>query len=38
MALAKGEAGADDGEEDNNLFKDEADQWNEDDDENDIIF
>ena len=35
--MAKGEAGADDGEEDNNLFKEEVDQWDEDD-ENDIIF
>ena len=37
MALAKGEVGADDGEEDNNLFKDEG-EYNEDDDDNDIIF
>ena len=39
MAAARGEADANDGEEDNNLFKEDADgQWNEEDDENDIIF
>ena len=38
MAAAKGEGNANEAEEDNNLFKDEGDQWNEEDDENDIIF
>jgi V-type H+-transporting ATPase subunit D len=38
MAAARGDADAvDDGEEDNNLFKDEQGEW-EEEDENDIIF
>lgn len=38
MAALKGE-NDDNGEEDNNLFKDDGEaQWNDEDDENDIIF
>jgi V-type H+-transporting ATPase subunit D len=38
MAAMKGEADANDEEEDNNLFKEEEGQWGEEDEDNDIIF